>query len=297
MPDRVMTARAGLHYYEEPYLSGTNGSGTVFFSGCSLGCIYCQNWQISRDNYGLETSTDRLAEIFLEQQDDRNAHNINLVTATHFTPSVVTALKKAKDKGLKIPVIWNSSGYEKPETLRLLDGLVDVFLPDFKTMSAELGARYMNAPDYPKWAKEAVACMFEMTGETKFRKIPDKNKNDLSGSAGESVIQPDGEDVLMIKGVSVRHLVIPGHSQDSKEVVQYLYETYGDSIWMSIMRQYTPMHDFGREYPELMRTISDREYDKVVDYAIDLGVSNCMIQDNGAESDSFIPVFDGTGVF
>ena len=208
-------------------------------------------------------------------------------------------MKKAKDKGLKIPVIWNSSGYEKPETLRLLKGLVDIFLPDFKTMSAELGARYMNASDYPEQAKEAIACMYEMTGEPRFTSLEDTSENgSVEPYVGSDINVPagDGEDVLMVKGVSVRHLVIPGCAEDSKNVVKYLYETYKDSIWISIMRQYTPLQDFGGEYPELMRTVSDREYDKVVDYAIDLGVSNCMIQENGAESDSFIPVFDGAGI-
>lgn len=289
----IKAARAGLHYYEEPFLSGVNGSGTVFFSGCSLGCVYCQNGQISRDLYGIEISEERLSDIFMEQQDVRNAHNINLVTGTHFLPSIAEALKMARDQGLHIPVIWNSSGYEKPESLRLLDGLVDIFLPDFKTMDPELGARYMHAPDYPDRAKEALACMAEMAGETVFYELP----GSLAGSSEEAAYT--GEEVLMKQGLVVRHLVIPGHTEDSKQVLAYLYRTYGERIWISLMSQYTPVGRFTQNdesFPELCRTLTAAEYDEVVDYAIDLGIENCMIQEEDVANDSFIPAFDGTGI-
>lgn len=307
----LKAARAGLHYYEEPFLSGTNGSGTVFFSGCSLGCIYCQNSPISRDGSGLEISEERLSQIFLEQQ-QRGAHNINLVTGTHFTPSIAKALRDARARGLTLPVVWNSSGYEKPETLQMLQGLVDIFLPDFKTMSSQLGQRYMKAPDYPEWAKKALSCMVNMTGEVQFVPLV-QDAADISGTDYE------GEGVLMKRGVVVRHLVIPGQTEDSKAVLRYLYETYGDRIWVSLMSQYTPVGVFAEEelpahavtqgrdhkadreemrrnYPELCRPLSNKEYDEVVDYAIRLGIENCMIQEEGTASDSFIPAFDGTGI-
>jgi len=290
----IRAARAGLHLFEEPFISGKSGSGTVFFSGCSTGCIYCQNFQISRDRLGFEISTNRLAEIFLELQ-DKKASNINLVTGTHFTPSISEALRTAKQNGLTIPVLWNSSGYEKPETLHMLEGLVDIFMPDFKTMSAELGARYMNAPDYPYHAREAVDFMVKIAGKAMFTE-PGLNKNEI----------------LMRKGVLVRHLIIPGHTRDSMEVIRYLYETYGDTIWISIMNQYTPVGVFSKcqretpagndtgkireTYPELTRSVTNREYDKVVDYALSLGIKNCMIQEGGAVSESFIPSFDGEGL-
>ena len=306
--DRIKAARAGLHYYEEPFLSGTNGSGTVFFSGCSLGCVYCQNGQISRNNVGIEISTDRLADIFLELEQQK-AHNINLVTGTHFIPSIAAALAAAKDKGLKIPVLWNSSGYEKPEYLQMLEGLVDIFMPDFKTMSAVLGTRYMKAADYPERAKESLDCMVKMAGKPVFEELPEKTAgeygtNESGPTAAGSVYE--GENVLMKKGVVVRHLVIPGQTEDSKNVIRYLYETYGDDIWVSIMSQYTPVGRFGtgpdadsalkKRYPELAIRLDPREYEEVIDHAIELGIEKCMIQEGNVASDSFIPEFDGTGV-
>ena len=360
--DQLRAARAGLHFYEEPFLSGTNGSGTVFFSGCSLGCIYCQNGQISLENHGFNISIERLAEIFLEQQ-ARKAHNINLVTGTHYTPSIACALEIAKANGLSIPVVWNSSGYEKPDTLKMLDGLVDIFLPDFKTLSPALGMKYMKAPDYPEYAREALSCMVHMTGDVIFEsydnschpypsipqadfpktfpsfeisaelsdspesgsgisaKLSGSQKSDsgilaeLSGwpesGSGISTDLPgstepayEGENVLMKRGVVVRHLMIPGQLEDSKNVIKYLYETYGDKIWISLMSQYTPVGIFAgspvipyrNTCPELFRKVSRDEYDELVDYAIDIGVENCMIQEEDVADDSFIPDFDGSGI-
>ena len=292
----LKAARAGLHYYEEPFLSGINGSGTVFFTGCSLRCIYCQNGQISLDQYGFEISAERLAEIFLEQQ-DRKAHNINLVTGTHFTPSIAKALSLAKSNGLQIPVVWNSSGYEKPEVLEILDGLVDIFMPDFKTLSSELGLKYMKAPDYPEWAKKSLDFMVKSIGPAVFEETPE------SAVLMESDAQPyEGENEMMRRGVIVRHLVIPGQSEDSKAILKYLFETYGDKIWISLMSQYTPFGKFQKaeeadtKYRELYHKLSRKEYDELVDYAIDLGIEQCMIQEEDVASESFIPVFDGTGI-
>ena len=264
----VKAARASLHFYEEPFLSGTRGSGTVFFSGCPLKCVFCQNIALSKDAYGYEISVERLAEIFLEQQ-ARGAHNLNLVTGTHFTPSAAEALRLAKQNGLSIPVLWNSSGYEKPETLSLLRGLVDIWLPDFKTMDPEIAGAYFRAPDYPKAAKKSLAFMV---------------------SASELCFQND----MMVSGVVVRHLMLPGHLADTKNALRYLSETYGDRIWISLMNQYTPMGTL--PYPELNRKVSKRAYEAAVDYAISLGIEQCLIQEGGTAKDSFIPVFDGSGI-
>jgi len=295
--DVVKAARAGLHYYEEPFLSGTRGSGTVFFSGCSLGCVYCQNTQISRDRWGLEITEERLAQIFLEQQNLRGAHNINLVTGTHFLPSIVTALHEAKARGLHIPVIWNSSGYEKPDMLRHLKGLVDIFLPDLKTLDPELAAKYMHAPDYPEMARKALSCMAEMAGDTVFC---DMEQQHVPGA--EQQPEYEGENVLMKRGLVVRHLVIPGHAEDSRHVLRYLHDTFGERIWISLMSQYTPVGKYAGQpdaedpFPELYRTVAAKEYEEVVDYAIELGIEHCMIQEGDAAQDSFIPDFDGSGI-
>jgi putative pyruvate formate lyase activating enzyme len=265
---RLKAARAGLHMYEEPFISGKNGSGTVFFSGCSMKCVFCQNIKISRDNKGFEITKERLSEIFIEQQ-NRGAHNINIVTGTHFTPDIAEAIGLAKEKGLKIPVVWNSSGYEKRETLMLLEGLVDIWMPDFKTLSPELGKRYFNAADYPKYAMDALDYMV-------------------------SVSKIEFEDDMMISGVIVRHLMMPGSLMDTKKVLKYLSSTYGGRIWISLMNQYTPMGNM--PFEELNRAVSKREYDRAVDYAIKLGIEQCMIQEGETVSESFIPEFDGTGI-
>lgn len=265
---KIKAARAGLHYYEEPFLSGTRGSGTVFFSGCSLKCVFCQNIELSRDAYGFEITPGRLAEIFLEVQ-NMGAHNLNLVTGTHYSPSIAEALRSAKENGLSIPVLWNSSGYEKPETLRLLEGLVDIWMPDFKTLSPDTAGRYFHAPDYPDRAKEALAYMVSV-----------------------SELQFSGE--IMISGVLVRHLCMPKSLPDTKKVLRYLSETYGNRIWISLMNQYTPIGEL--PYPELNRKVSKRAYEAAVDYAIGLGIEQCMIQEGGTADASFIPAFDGTGI-
>lgn len=292
-PAYIRAARAGMHYYEEPFLSGTAGSGTVFFSGCNLRCVYCQNHTISGDDsFGIEITPARLAEIFLEMQDG-GAHNINLVTGTPYIPYIAEAIRSVRsDQSLVIPVIWNSSGYESTESLTMLEGLVDIWLPDFKTMSPALGFRYMNASDYPSVAAEAVKWMAKIAGPAEFA-YPD-----LSGcSVSSAAYSPEDveESGIMVKGVCVRHLVIPGQIEDSKNVIKFLYESFGDDIWISIMSQYTPMRsDFS--CPELNRTLTVSEYEEVVELADTLGVTNCMIQMEGAADESFIPQFDGTGL-
>lgn len=296
--DTVKVARAALHFWEEPCVSGTKGSGTVFFSGCPMHCVFCQNQDIANGSAGKEITVERLAEIFLELQ-EKGANNINLVTAGHYAPQVVAALRMAKHglyepdipenkRVLKIPVVYNSSGYETVETLKLLDGLVDIYLPDFKYWEEETAKRYSNAPDYPNVVKSAIAEMIRQVGEPVFYSIGHRNEN------SETTV--DGE-FLLNRGVIVRHLILPGHTKESKDILQYLYETYGNQIYISIMNQYTPMEGIVQNgYPELGRKITKREYDKVIDYAIELGIEQAFIQEGETAKESFIPAFDGEGV-
>ena len=275
--DKVYVARAALHMWEEPCISGKEGSGTVFFCGCTLRCIFCQNHRIalgksqSGDKIGKEISIDRLKEIFLELQ-EIGANNINLVTGTHYIPQIARALKLAKEEGLKIPVVYNTSGYEKTESLRMLNGLVDIYLPDMKYVSKELSKEYSNAPDYFDVASKALEEMVRQAGEAQF---------DNRG--------------YMIKGVIVRHLVLPGSTKDSKAVLDYLWNTYGNNIFISIMNQYTPMEQI-KNHPLLSRKVTKREYSKVVDYALSLGWENAFIQEGETAMESFIPGFNGLGV-
>ncbi len=282
----IYVARAALHNWEEPCISGVRGSGTVFFSGCPLGCVFCQNNNIANAKVGKKISVERLAEIFLEQQ-DRGALNINLVTPTHYIPQIIKALELSKNQGMNLPVVYNSGGYEKAEALKLLDGLVDVYLPDMKYMSPGLAGKYSKAQDYPAAAMAALAEMFRQVGTPVFE-VEKPDDNTATDEAG----------LIMKRGMIVRHLVLPGCTADSKEVVKYLYDTYGDDIYMSIMSQYTPMPELmpgGKLnvlYPELGRCVTQEEYDEVVDYAIDLGVENAFIQEGDVAKDSFIPDFD-----
>lgn len=268
---QVRAGRASLHEWEEPCISGTQGSGTVFFSGCSLGCCYCQNGTIASGEVGYSISTERLAEIFLEQQ-ERKAHNINLVTAGHFVPHIVEAVLQARKRGLTIPIVYNTSSYETVDTLQLLEGIVDIWLPDFKYISTEMAREYSNAPDYGEYAKKALAEMVRQAGNPQF-----------------------DENGLMQRGVIVRHLVLPNGVEDSKAVIQYLYETYGNQIYISIMNQYTPVESV-KNHPVLGRKTTKREYEEVVDYAIDLGVEQGFIQEEETALESFIPQFDGRGI-
>ncbi len=265
--DTIRIARASLHMWEEPPISGTNGSGTVFFTGCPLHCVFCQNHNIADGTNGVAITVDELCAVFLKLQ-EIGAHNINLVTATHFLPDVVSAISKAKENGLIIPIVYNTSGYETVETLKLLDGIVDVYLPDFKYVSSELSAKYSNAKDYFDVASKALSEMFRQVGTPQF----------------------DGD--LIKKGVVVRHLILPDCVDDSKAVIDYLYRTYGDDIFISIMNQYTPLSAQLARYPELDRTLTDAEYDEVVDFAVELGITNAFVQEGAAATESFIPDFE-----
>lgn len=271
--DKIMAARAALHFWEEPCLSGTNGSGAVFFSGCNLHCIYCQNHTIAQGQTGREISVERLSEIFLELQ-DKKAHNINLVTPTHFVPQIIKALQTARDNGLTIPVVYNTSGYENVDTIKRLEGLIDIYLPDLKYHDSALSARYSNAPDYFVKAAAAIKEMLRQTGRPIF---------------------VDSEDSLMLKGVIVRHLLLPGCEADSRLLLHYLHQAYGNDIYVSIMNQYTPMPGVA-DIPALNRRISAEEYDRIVDYAIQIGIENGFIQEGETASESFIPDFDCEGI-
>lgn len=268
----VTIARAALHMWEEPCISGRNGSGTVFFSGCPMKCVFCQNTQIAIGTAGIKISIERLAEIFLELQ-KKGAHNINLVTPTHYVPQIVEALRLAKHNGLNIPIVYNTGSYEKVETLRLLEGLVDVWLPDCKYFDKELAARYSNAADYFEVANTAITEMVRQAGDPVFK------------------------DGLMKRGVIVRHMILPGQTRDSKRVIEELYRQYGDRIYISIMNQYTPLSQM-EKFPEINRKVTKREYDKVVDYAISINVEKAFIQDGETAKESFIPDFDSRiGIF
>lgn len=269
----VRVSRAALHMWEEPCISGEDGSGTVFFSGCTLRCVYCQNHVISNGEVGKVIGIERLAEIFLELQ-AKNANNVNLVTPTHFVPQIIKALDLAKEDGFHLPVVYNTGGYESVETLKMLEGYVDVYLPDFKYLNSEHAKKYSLAADYPEAAKEAIAEMVRQTGEPRL-----------------------DERGIMTRGVIVRHLLLPGCLADAKKIVCYLYSTYGNKIYMSLMNQYTPLETLDQErYPELSRRVSDRSYDKLIDYAIEIGVEQAFIQEGETAKESFIPPFTLEGV-
>lgn len=273
---QLHVARAALHFWEEPFLSGERGSGTVFFSGCNLACVYCQNQEISRGIKGKYITNERLADIFLELQ-EKGAHNINLVTPTHFTNNIIMAIRESRKIGLQLPIVYNTSAYDSVDMLRKLEGSVDIYLPDFKYIDAELGQRYSKVKDYPSIAKAAIA---EMVRQQPICCFEDESKQ---------------EESMLTKGVVVRHLVLPGQVEHSKKVIDYLYHTYGNSIFLSIMNQYTPM-SVAKDYPELQRKVSEEEYEEIVEYAIDIGVENALIQEGDTASESFIPDFDDQGV-
>ena len=257
--------------WEEPCISGTRGSGTVFFTGCHLGCVFCQNGQISRGGAGKEISVIRLAQIFMELQ-QKGAHNINLVTPTHFVPQIIEALRISRKMGLKLPIVYNTGGFEKVDTLELLDGWIDVYLTDFKFMDVHLSGRYAHEEGYSFYASKALEEMYRQTGAPVF----DKNG-------------------LMTKGIIVRHMVLPGQSMDSRQIIDFLHENYGDKIYLSLMNQYTPSGPL-EKYPELQKRVKRQVYERLIQYAIRKGVENAYIQEGGTAKERFIPDFDGEGV-
>ncbi|MBP5306238.1 MAG: radical SAM protein [Lachnospiraceae bacterium] len=269
----IRIARASLHMWEEPCISGKEGSGTVFFSGCNLKCVYCQNSKIAIGDVGHVISENELIKTFFDLK-EKGANNINLVTPSHFVPQIRSALISAKKEGLDLPIVYNTSSYESVEALKSLEGLIDVYLPDMKYVSSDISRRYSNAPDYFEVARAAIAEMVRQQPKAVF------DGNDLD----------TWENTHILKGVIVRHLVLPSHVEESKKVIKYLYETYGDSIYISIMNQFTPVTDLSR-FPEINRKVTQEEYDEVVDFAIDLGLENGFIQEGDTASESFIPDF------
>lgn len=267
----IMVARAALHYWEEPCISGKRGSGAVFFSGCSLHCVFCQNREISDGKEGKVISKERLSDIFMELA-GKGANNINLVTPGQYIPDIVWAVNDAKSRGMKLPIMYNTSGYENVTELKLLEGIVDVYLPDFKYMDSTLSAMYSRAKDYPSVAKQALSEMV--------RQQPDVVIDDATG--------------LIQKGVIVRQLLLPGHVNDAKAVLKYLYDTYHDHVYISMMSQFTPIAL--EDYPEINRTVTKREYERLVNYALEIGITNAFIQEGDVAKDSFIPAFDCEGV-
>lgn len=267
----IKVARAALHYWEEPCISGKRGSGAVFFSGCSLHCVFCQNREISDGKEGKVISKERLSDIFIELA-DKGANNINLVTPGQYIPDIVWAVNDAKSRGMKLPIIYNTSGYENVTELKLLEGIVDVYLPDFKYMDSTLSAMYSRAKDYPSVAKQALSEMV--------RQQPEVVIDDATG--------------LIQKGVIVRQLLLPGHVNDAKAVLKYLYDTYHDHVYISMMSQFTPIAL--KDYPEINRTVTKREYERLVNYALEIGITNAFIQEGDVAKDSFIPAFDCEGV-
>lgn len=264
--EKFRLARAALHFWEEPCISGKNGSGAVFFSGCNLKCVYCQNYEISRENKGIEVSENRLIEIF-DSLVLQGAENINLVNPAHFAPMLAKVLSKWKSP---VPVVYNSSGYESVETLQMLDGLVDIYLPDFKYIRSEKAERYSSAADYPSVAKAALAEMHRQTGKAVF----------------------DGR--MMKKGMIIRHLILPQNTNSSLEIIDYIAENFKNA-YLSLMAQYVPCTDL-EGFAEINRPITRREYEKVVDYALQKGLENVFIQELSAADDRFIPPFDFSGV-
>lgn len=266
-PEKFKLARASLHYWEEPCISGKNGSGAIFFSGCNLGCVFCQNYEISHGCKGVEVSDDKLIDI-MKRLVDEGANNINFVNPTHYSLQLLRVLEKYKPP---VPIVYNTSGYDSVETLKMLDGAVDIYLPDFKYIRPEKALKYSKAEDYPQVAEEALA--------------------EMKRQVDEDVFDENG---IMQRGMIIRHLVLPSNTNSSISALDYLAENFGDT-YISVMAQYVPCGDL-TEYKEINRPLTQREYDKVVNHIFDLGLQKIFVQELEAASDEFIPDFDFTGV-
>lgn len=269
--NNVKVARAALHYWEEPCISGERGSGTVFFSNCNLKCVFCQNHEISNEGFGKEISIERLAQIFIELQ-DKGANNINLVTPTHFVPQIIEALKIAKNNGLILPIVYNTNSIDTLDTIKALNGYIDVYLPDFKYFDDKYSFKYSKIKGYSKNVLNIIKEMINQVGAPKFN-----------------------EEGILVKGVVVRHLLLPGLLFDSKKVVDAIYNNFGDDIYISLMNQYTPMHK-SKLYPEINKPINPKVYESLIDYALSIGVKNGFIQESGTNSETFVPEFNNEGV-
>ena len=267
----LKAARAALHFWEEPCLSEHGGSGAVFFSGCTLRCCYCQNYKISQEGLGKEISPERLGEIFLSLQ-DKGARNIDLITATHFLPSILPVLDKVKPY-LHIPVVYNCGGYERVETLRMLEGYVDIYLPDLKYFSREISRKYSGAPDYFQYASQAIPEMIRQ--------------------CGKPILDKDG---MLVRGVLIRHMVLPGQTEDSIRLLHWMKENLPEKSWLiSLMSQYTPFYHAGK-HPEINRRLTTYEYQKVLDAALSLGLDQGYMQERTSAKEDYTPPFDLEGL-
>lgn len=271
VPRDIIAARSSLHLWEEPCISGEEGSGTVFFSGCNMGCVFCQNIDISQKQFGKEITVSRLCEIFLELQ-NKKANNINLVTPTHYADKIAQAVKLARGWGLKIPVVYNTSGYEKEETIASLKDTIDIFMPDFKYWLGETALKYSNAPDYPEIAKKAIDKMVSLQPQLIY-----------------------DERGMLQKGVIIRILLLPGFVYEAKRIAEYVYSKYGDKVIMSLMSQYTPTEN-AKNYPEINRRVRKKEYESLVDFVVNMGAENVYIQEGSSADESFIPPFNLDGI-
>lgn len=265
--DKLKIALASLHMFEEPCISGTNGSGTVFFSNCNLNCIYCQNYEISQLGKGKEISIEHLAEIFLNQQ-EKKAHNINLVTPTMYVYQIIEAIKIAKSKGLNIPIIYNSNGYENIETIKLLNGYIDIYLPDLKYYSNEMSKKYSKVDNYFETATRAIKEMYNQVGKAEF-----------------------DENGLIKRGVIIRHLVLPNHIQNSKNILKWISENMPSDVYVSVMSQYFPTHK-AKNDDLISRKLTKKEYKKVFNYLYSLNLENGYIQELGSHEEEYVPDFD-----
>ncbi len=265
--DKIKLALVSIHKFEEPCISGKNGSGTIFFSNCNLRCIYCQNYEISQEGVGKEVSIQRLAEIFIEQQ-NRNVNNINLVTPTMYIYQIIEAIKIAKENGLKIPIIYNSNGYENIETIKALDGYIDVYLPDLKYFYDEIAIKYSSAPNYFDIATKAIQEMYRQVGKVEL---------DQNG--------------IIKKGVIIRHLILPNHIQNSKNILKWIKDDMPNGVFVSIMAQYFPTYK-AKEDNFLNRKVSRKEYNEIQNYIYKIGLENGYIQDLEDCEEGYVPNFN-----
>ncbi len=269
--DRAVVAKVSLHPWEEPVLTGAVGAGTVFFSGCSLRCVFCQNYEISRHDRGRPVTDEELGEIFLRQQ-AAGAAVLDLVTPTHYVPQIINGIFLAKKEGFSLPVVYNSSGYEDIGTLNLLKDSVDIFLPDLKYYDSGLAEMCSGAADYFAVASRAIGRMVEL--------------------AGSPVLNDEG---IMTSGVLVRHMVLPGARKDSMRLLDWLWSAFGDSIYLSLMSQYTPMYR-AKEFPQLGRRLTTFEYESVTEHAAELGFTKCFVQERSSAEAAYVPDWDCTGL-
>ncbi|WHE06561.1 radical SAM protein [Thermoanaerobacterium thermosaccharolyticum] len=271
MSNDIKVAKAYLHEWEEPCISGTRGSGTVFFTGCNLKCVFCQNYKISQGNFGIGVSTEKLADIFMNLEKS-GAHNINLVTPTIFIPKIKEAIIIARNNGLSIPIVYNSNAYENVESLKTLDGLIDIYLPDLKYYNDETAIKYSNAPHYFEFATKAILEMYRQVGNPVF-----------------------DNDGIMKRGIIIRHLILPGKLDETKKILKWIKDNLSNEVYVSLMGQYIPYYN-ANKYQELNRRISNREYEEAIEYFFEIGLENGFVQDDESASESFIPDFDLEGI-